>query len=151
MILKLLHIFGVIVFLGNIIVTAWWKVMGDRTKNPVVISFAQRQVALTDRILMQSSVLLIAVTGSLSVELQDIAWSTFWIAWGYGFFILSGIIWGLFVIPARKKLDKIAVQLPEDGTIPDEYWRLERKWIILGILAVLPLLVTFYCMIFKPL
>ena len=42
--LKVLHIVGVVLFLGNIIVTGWWKNMADRTKNPQIIAFAQRQV-----------------------------------------------------------------------------------------------------------
>ncbi|MGH8119665.1 MAG: DUF2269 family protein [Gammaproteobacteria bacterium] len=46
--LKSLHILGAVIFLGNIIVTGWWKVMADRTKNPKVIAFAQRQVTMTD-------------------------------------------------------------------------------------------------------
>jgi uncharacterized membrane protein len=31
---KVIHLFGVIVFLGNIIVTGVWKVMADRTGDP---------------------------------------------------------------------------------------------------------------------
>jgi len=46
--LKSLHLLGVILFLGNIIIAGWWKAMADRTKNPVIIAFAQRQVSLTD-------------------------------------------------------------------------------------------------------
>lgn len=42
--LKNLHILGVILFLGNIIVTAWWKVMADSQSNSMVVAFAQRQV-----------------------------------------------------------------------------------------------------------
>ena len=48
LILKSVHILGIILLMGNIIVTAWWKFMADRTKNPVIISFAQKQVTLTD-------------------------------------------------------------------------------------------------------
>ncbi|HPH07259.1 MAG TPA: DUF2269 family protein, partial [Methylotenera sp.] len=46
--LKTIHILGVVLFLGNIIITGWWKVMADNTKNAQVIAFAQRQVTLTD-------------------------------------------------------------------------------------------------------
>ena len=37
---KSLHILGVILLLGNLIVTAWWKLMANRTKNPSIIAFA---------------------------------------------------------------------------------------------------------------
>jgi uncharacterized membrane protein len=42
-ILKALHVTGVVVFLGNIIVTAWWKMAADRTRDPPTIAYAQRQ------------------------------------------------------------------------------------------------------------
>ena len=45
---KVVHLFGVVLFLGNIIVTALWKVMADRTGDPRVIAYAQRLVILTD-------------------------------------------------------------------------------------------------------
>ena len=38
--IKLVHIAGAVLLLGNIIVTAWWKVMADRTGNPSIIAFA---------------------------------------------------------------------------------------------------------------
>jgi len=63
LILKSLHILGAVIFLGNIIITGWWKVMADRTRNPVVIAFAQRQVTLTDYIFTGGGVVLILATG----------------------------------------------------------------------------------------
>ena len=39
--LKVLHVTGVV---GNIIVTAWWRIMANRTGKPTAIAFAQRQV-----------------------------------------------------------------------------------------------------------
>ena len=48
--LKSLHLFGVIIFLGNIIITGWWKTMAGRTRNPVIVGFAQRQAFLADRV-----------------------------------------------------------------------------------------------------
>ena len=45
---KSLHIFGAVLFLGNIIVTALWKVMADRTRNPAIVAYSQRLVTITD-------------------------------------------------------------------------------------------------------
>jgi len=61
--LKSLHLLGVVMFLGNIIVTGWWKFMADRTKNPVIIAFAQRQVTLTDWIFTAGGVILVLAGG----------------------------------------------------------------------------------------
>ena len=43
---KLIHLLGVVVFLGNVIVTALWKTLADRTREPRVIAYAQRLVML---------------------------------------------------------------------------------------------------------
>jgi hypothetical protein len=43
--LKVLHITGVV---GNIIVTAWWRIMANWTGKPTVIAFAQHQVRALD-------------------------------------------------------------------------------------------------------
>jgi uncharacterized membrane protein len=45
---KVIHLLGVIVFLGNIIVTGMWKVLADCTGEARVIAYAQRLVTITD-------------------------------------------------------------------------------------------------------
>jgi len=58
---KVVHLFGVVIFLGNIIVTALWKVMADRTDNPRIIAYAQRLVTLTDWIFTAGGVAFLVV------------------------------------------------------------------------------------------
>lgn len=40
---KVVHILGVVLFLGNIIVTGVWKVLADRTGEPRTVAYAQRR------------------------------------------------------------------------------------------------------------
>ena len=47
-ILKLLHLLGVVLLLGNVTVTSIWKVYADGTRDPRIIGFAQRLVTVTD-------------------------------------------------------------------------------------------------------
>ena len=61
--LKSLHILGAVAFLGNIIITGWWKVMADRTGDARIIAFAQRQVTLTDFVFTAGGAALILATG----------------------------------------------------------------------------------------
>ena len=44
---KVIHLLGVVLFLGNIIVTAVWKTLADRTREPRTIAYAQRLVTVT--------------------------------------------------------------------------------------------------------
>ncbi len=151
LILKSLHILGAVIFLGNIIVTGWWKVMADRTRNPVIIAFAQRQVTLTDYVFTLGGVILIVATGIGNAELHNMDYlSIRWLAWGYWLFIISGVIWVVVLIPVQIKQAKMAKQFSENTVIPDLYWRLGQIWLVFGILATILPLLNIYWMVFKP-
>lgn len=149
--LKSLHLLGVVLFLGNIIITGWWKTMADRTKNPVIIAFAQRQVTLTDWIFTVGGVVLILAGGLGNALLYDMDYlHTYWLAWGTWLFIASGIIWALVLIPVQIAQEKMARQFANGGEIPARYWQLGRLWIVFGTLATLLPMINLYWMVFKP-
>ena len=151
LLLKSLHLLGVILFLGNIIITGWWKVMADRTRDKVVIAFAQRQVTLTDYIFTLGGAVLVLVTGLSNASTYGVDYlSIKWLLWGYGLFVASGIIWVVILIPLQIKLATLARQFAEDEPIPELYWKLGRLWLIFGILATLLPLINLYWMVFKP-
>jgi uncharacterized membrane protein len=58
---KVVHLAGVVIFLGNIIVTAMWKVLADRTGDPRIIAYAQRLVTITDWIFTAGGAALIVL------------------------------------------------------------------------------------------
>ena len=150
--LKSLHILGVILLMGNIIVTAWWKFMADKTKDPSVIAFAQRQVTLTDFVFTAPSAILVVTAGdSMAYNFMANTWDIQWITWGRCLFIASGIIWVTVLIPTQIKQARIARNFVQGTAIPDEYWKLSKRWNIFGALAVLLPLMNIYWMVFKPL
>jgi len=148
--LKTLHILGVVLFLGNIIVTGWWKNMADLTKNPQIIAFAQRQVTLTDFIFTAGGVAILLIAGALNVWLHDISLSTPWLLLGLALFISSGLIWALVLIPVQIKQARMANAFAQTSVIPDEYWRYCKVWNVFGVLATLLPLINLYFMVFKP-
>lgn len=151
LILKSVHILGIILLMGNIIVTAWWKFMADRTKNPVIISFAQKQVTLTDFVFTAPGALLaIAAGDAMSYGFFDNSWNIEWLTWGRCLMIASGIIWVAILIPTQIKQARMARYFESNKPIPNEYWRLSKRWNIFGSLAVLLLLINIYWMVFKP-
>jgi uncharacterized membrane protein len=151
LVLKSIHIFGVILLMGNIIVTAWWKFMADKTKDPSVISFAQRQVTLTDFVFTVPGVLMAVIAGdSMSYGFMANSWDIQWITWGRCLFIASGIIWVAILIPTQIKQSRMARNFAHGKAIPDEYWKLSKRWNIFGSLAVLLPLINIHWMVFKP-
>lgn len=151
LLLKSFHIFGVVIFLGNIIITGWWKVMADRTKDKQIIAFAQRQVTITDYLFTFGGVLIILVTGIGNAVIHEMDFLAIkWLAWGYWLFVASGIIWVTILLPVQIKQAKMAKQFSADQDIPELYWKLGRIWMIFGTLATLLPLANIYWMVFKP-
>jgi len=148
-ILKTLHIVGVVLFVGNIVVTGWWKAMADRTRDARIVAFAQRQVTLTDWVFTLGGVVLVGLGGFGNALSHGMPLTTPWLQWGATLFTLSGLIWIAVLIPLQTKLARLARGFASAQSIPPEYWRLERWWIVFGILAtVLPLCVI-PLMVFK--
>lgn len=148
--LKVLHIVGVVMFLGNIIITGWWKNMADRTKNPQIIAFAQRQVTVTDWIFTAGGSVILTIAGALNVH-SSWSYSMKWLQMGIGMFILSAIIWVVVLIPTQTKQAKMAAVFAETGVITNAYWKLCSRWNFWGALAVIIPAIAIYFMTFKTL
>jgi len=109
LLLKSVHIFGVILLLGNIIVTAWWKFMADKTRHPSVIAFAQRQVILTDFVFTAPGALMAILAGDyMAYTSMTNTWNIQWLTWGRSLFIASGVIWITVLIPTQIKQSRLA-------------------------------------------
>ena len=148
--LKLLHLLGVILFLGNILVTAWWKLAADRTRNPVVIAHAQRQVIVTDGLFTSLGAALIGGTGLAMVN--QIGWDILdahWLRWGIGLFIASGVVWIAVLVPTQIAQMRLARGFATGSDIPDAYWKLARRWALFGAVATALPFLNLYWMVFK--
>lgn len=150
LLLKSLHIFGVILFLGNIIITGFWKVLADLSRDWKIIAFSQRLVTYTDIFFTTVGVLIIAFTGIHMAKYYGKFWDIKWIAWGLSLFIASGIIWVTVLIPIQIKLHRLANTFKSNTSIPVRYWIYERIWIIFGTIATVLPLMNLYWMVFKP-
>ncbi len=148
--LKSLHILGVVLFLGNIIVTAVWKGMADRNGRPEVVGFAQRLVTLTDWIFTFGGAALILLAGTAMANHAGMSISgTPWIWHGYVIFLISGAIWVVILIPIQIAQARLAHDFEAGGDIPERYWRLNRIWFFWGIIATLIPLANLAVMVFK--
>ena len=138
--LKSLHILGVVLFVGNIVVTGWWKAQADRTRHPAINAFAQRQVTLTDWLFTFGGVLLAVAAGYADAQSRGLPLDTPWLLWGQALFIASGLLWIGILVPVQSRQARLACGFAAGGPIPDAYWRLNRVAIATGITATpLPL------------
>ena len=148
---KVIHLLGVMLFLGNIIVTGVWKVLADRTGKPRIIAYAQRLVTVTDWVFTAGGValILIGAYGMAAVGHLDLRGPA-WLVWGQAMFVASGVIWVIILIPTQILQARQARAFAKGAAIPESYWRHGRRWVIWGTIATVIPLANLYFMVFKP-
>jgi uncharacterized membrane protein len=147
--IKTLHLLGVCLFLGNIIVSALWKVMADRSGSVPVARFAVRLVNLTDGVFTGVGVTLIAITGHLMAP----AWGGLdrtWIWTSYTLLATSGLLWLMVLVPIQLRQARLLRGLPETAQLPAAYHRLSLWWSVVGTIATLAPLPALWLMSAKP-
>ena len=147
---KFLHILGVVFLLGNVTVTSAWKVLSDRTRDPIIIARAQRLVTLTDWAFTFWGVILLVVGGygAAWVAGMDVLRDR-WIVLSEIGFVLAGALWLGVLVPIQVRQARLARGFAAGGPIPELYWRLSRWWIAVGLVATVPLVAAMWFMVAK--
>ncbi|MET0656931.1 MAG: DUF2269 family protein [Steroidobacteraceae bacterium] len=149
--LKLLHIFGVVLFLGNIITAVLWKSLADRSNDARVIAYAMEGIIAADRYFTVPGVGLILVTGiSLMITSGYSFLGTTWVWQSLVLFAISGIVFMAFLAPLQRRLRDVALQGGRGGFDRVTYQRLSRQWAVWGSLATLAPLAALGLMVLKP-
>jgi uncharacterized membrane protein len=146
---KFFHVLGVVLLLGNVTVSAVWKVFANRTGNPVVIEFSQRLVTYTDWTLTLGGVVLVAVGGYGMVWAAGMDLLAGWLLWGQALFLASGLIWLVQLVPIQIDQALMARKLLVHSEVSAEYRLLSRRWIAWGLAATVPLVAATYVMVKK--
>lgn len=148
--LKFLHVLGVVLLIGNVTITAFWKVFADRTGEPSLVAHAQYLVTLTDWIFTLAGIVLILVGGYGMVLTEGIdPFGASWLVWGQLLFLLSGVIWIAVLVPAQVRQATAARTFRAGEDIPASYWKDARQWLIWGIVATVPLVAATFLMVMK--
>lgn len=145
------HVFGAILFMGNIVVSAMWMALAKRTRNAHVLHFASQSVARADKMFTVPGVLLILVPGLLTVGPWGGFPGTSWAELALALFVLSGLIWLVVLLPIQKRMVRLSKEAVESNAALDEsFYRTVAQWNMWGGIATLLPLVTLYLMVYKP-
>ena len=148
---KFAHVLGVILLLGNITVTAVWKVFADRTRNASIIGFGQRMVTGTDFGLTVPGIVLTIIGGyGAMYEAPYDFPGPAWLLWSQISFVAAGVIWLGILIPIQVRQARMARAFEHAGDVPEAYRTLARRWLFWGLVATVPLVAALYFMLDKP-
>jgi len=148
---KFAHIVGIVLLLGNITVTAVWKVFADRTHNAAIVAFGQKMVTGTDFGLTVPGIVLTIIGGYGAMYEANYDFpGPAWLVWSQICFIAAGVIWLGVLIPVQVRQARMARQFANAEHVPAEYRALARRWLVWGLIATVPLVSALYFMIDKP-
>ncbi len=150
--MKLLHIFAVIMFLGNIITGLFWHRHAEHTRNPRLIAHAVEGVIQSDRLFTIPGIVVIITTGIFAaIQGKLPLLGTRWILWTLVLFGISGVIFMARVAPLQRQLLAFAQAGAASGSFDFEtYHRRAIRWEIWGAAATLTPLVGLALMVLKP-
>ena len=149
-----MHITGAVVFLGNIIVTAAWMLMAERTRSMSVMHFSAKAVIRADLLFTLPGVLLIVINGFVMVVSSWGGWDAFhelsWITLALALFIASGVIWVGVLIPVQHRMAVFSDPSDYPDAPPSQFSSAIRKWYFWGAIAIGLPLISLYLMVNKP-
>ncbi len=147
---KILHLIGIVLLIGNVTVTAFWKVMADRTRDAKVIAHAQYLVTWADWFFTLGGIVLTIVGGyGAAVVAGFDLFGAPWLVWGQLLFLASGLMWAGILLPAQVRQARLARSFAQGGEIPAAYWRDAKLWLVWGIIATVPLVAGVVVMVIK--
>ena len=149
-----LHIAGAVVFLGNIIVTAAWMLMAERTRSISVIHFSAKAVIRADLLFTLPGVLLVLVNGFTMVFARWGGWNAFhsitWITLALALFTASGVIWVGVLIPVQHRMVVFSDTSEYPESPPSQFSKALHQWYFWGGVAILLPICSLYLMVNKP-
>jgi uncharacterized membrane protein len=146
LIFKLIHVFAVILFLGNIIIAVFWKGHGDKSNDPSKIAYTIKGMIRADRLFTMPAIAFLILAGFGAMGIGYIPFETGWIMWGLILIIISVAAFMAKVVPAQKKLLMIAESDPFDQ---QQYDAVSKEWNLWGSIATIAPIIAVVLMVFK--
>ena len=147
--LLFIHIASVILLLGVGGGSAFYKFMADRTKSVELILHTNKMVVLADWLFTTPAVILQPITGFMLMQTMGLSWQTPWLLVSIVLYIFSISLW-LYAVFLQIKMKNLAlIAYDSKGMLGNDYYKLLKYWIWLGVFSALAMGAVFYLMVFK--
>ncbi|MDC7223122.1 MAG: DUF2269 family protein [Spirochaetales bacterium] len=145
------HIFSVTLFFANGVVGMLWEYASLRSGRKEVILHTYNTVSRLDARFSSPLIILSLLSGLMLTTLHGDIWQIGWLALSFLLFILSGIVWISLDIPTQYKIKQSLKTMESDeNPLPAEFIQLLRKRLFISLAGMIPLLMVFILMVYKP-
>ena len=148
-VLKLFHVAGVIIFLGNIITSHFWMHQAMKSKDFNILRHSINGVLRSDRVFTIPAVFVIISAGILAAIYGNIRiLRTGWVLWSIALFALSGVIYSTRLSVVLLKMLEITKHKNDEqewNSMKDLY----RQWNIWALIAIMMPFTALIMMVLK--
>lgn len=145
------HVLGVVLFLGNIVTAAFWKIRAEASGDMATVSTVVRNVMIADYIFTVPGVTLILVTGHMmAAKNGQSVFELSWLGISYGLFIITGLLWACVLLPLQIQMIKQSSISLKEGQFTQQYKSASKVWNIVGTLTTVIPVVVLLLMAIKP-
>jgi uncharacterized membrane protein len=150
LIVKWLHVLSSTVLFGTGLGSAFYMFFTNRSGDVRAIAVVSRRVVIADWLFTAPTAIIQPLTGAWLMHLSGLPWSTPWVAWSLGLYVLAGSCW-LPVVWIQIRMAAMAqASARAEAPLPGSYWRYHAVWTALGVPAFVAFLVIFFLMVVKP-
>ena len=149
--LKLIHVFSVMIFLGNIITGLFWMRIAVKTKDLKIITFTMKGIRDGDRYFTIPGVLVITAFGFFAaISGHYPILHTGWILWSIIMFSISGLAFAFKVAPLQKKIYHLTLNKESSNDFDwNNFNKVYVEWDVWGLVALVTPLAAFVMMTLK--
>jgi uncharacterized membrane protein len=147
---KWAHIVSSTLLFGTGLGSAFYLFFTSLTRDARVTAVVVRYVVIADWAFTTPTIILQPLTGFYLVRLAGFPLESKWIVWSIGLYVLAGACWLPVVWMQIEMRDMAMLAASSNSELPARYWQYLRRWVALGIVAFLALVLVFYLMVAKP-
>lgn len=148
--LKWLHVLSSTLLFGTGLGSAFYMYFASRTRDARVVATVVRYVVVADFVFTTTAVIFQPISGFWLAHLAGFPWTSRWIVWSTGLYLLAGACWLPVVWMQLRMRDMARSAAARDEPLPGRYWSYLRVWTVLGVPAFAALVLVFWLMIAKP-
>jgi uncharacterized membrane protein len=147
---KWLHILSSTLLFGTGLGSAFYMFFASLSRDVRATAVVVRYVVIADWVFTTPTIIIQPLTGLYLIHLAGFPMQSAWIVWTFGLYFLAGACWLPVVWMQIKMRDMAQNAAATDQSLPDLYWTYLRRWVALGVVAFLALVLVFYLMVAKP-
>jgi uncharacterized membrane protein len=150
LLLKTLHILSSVVLVGTGLGSAFYLYCANRSNSLKAQAVVARLVVLADWIFTTPAIIMQPLTGFAMLSIAGWPWTTPWVMWSIGLYLLAGACW-LPVVWLQIQMKRMAEEAIRTGAaLPARYRLYARRWEMLGYPAFAAMLAVYFLMVNKP-